>query len=146
MARSHRGSDLLNQSHVRDCLRLKRSVAGCALTARRPPARPRRFALPHPHQPLGLPIGQHISLRAEDEDSGAPMLLRPYTPVSTLEQTGLVDFVIKARARPRPDAPPCPVDTTKLQRSCTASCVVPVRCRNLSRGPPTGLSSLTRYS
>mmetsp|Transcript_6123 Transcript_6123/g.17555 ORF Transcript_6123/g.17555 Transcript_6123/m.17555 type:complete len:298 (+) Transcript_6123:421-1314(+) len=54
-----------------------------------------RFALPHPHQALGLPIGQHISLRAEDEDSGAPMLLRPYTPVSTLEQTGLVDFVIK---------------------------------------------------
>lgn len=54
-----------------------------------------RFALPHPHQALGLPIGQHISLRAEDEGSEGPMLLRPYTPVSTLEQTGLVDFVIK---------------------------------------------------
>lgn len=80
------------------------SVAGCALTTR-PPARPGRFALPHPHQPLGLPIGQHISLRAEDEDSGGPMLLRPYTPVSTLEQTGLVDFVIKARPRPRPALP-----------------------------------------
>lgn len=62
-----------------------------------------RFALPHPHQALGLPIGQHISLRAEDEDSGAPMLLRPYTPVSTLEQTGLVDFVIKVASSTPPE-------------------------------------------
>lgn len=54
-----------------------------------------RFALPHPHQALGLPVGQHITLRAEDEGSEAPMLLRPYTPVSVVEQTGQVVFVIK---------------------------------------------------
>lgn len=54
-----------------------------------------RFALPHRLQSLGLPVGQHITLRAEDEDSGGPMLLRPYTPVSVVEQTGQVDFVVK---------------------------------------------------
>ena len=57
----------------------------------------RRFALPHPEQQLGLPIGQHITLRAPPRagDEGPP-LLRPYTPVSDDDQRGFVDFVIKA--------------------------------------------------
>ena len=58
-----------------------------------------RFALPHPEQELGLPIGQHITLRAPpgDGDEGPP-LLRPYTPVSDDDQRGFVDFVIKVSA------------------------------------------------
>ncbi len=59
----------------------------------------RRFALPHPEQQLGLPIGQHITLKALPKDGDAPEgppLLRPYTPVSDDDQRGFVDFVIKA--------------------------------------------------
>lgn len=51
-----------------------------------------RFALPHRQQQLGLPVGQHISLKADAE---GPLLLRPYTPVTEVEQPGFVDFVIK---------------------------------------------------
>ena len=65
-------------------------------TCIKPPLRRCRFALPRRDQQLGLPIGQHISLRAADD--GGPMLLRPYTPVSDKEQYGLVDFVIKVRS------------------------------------------------
>ena len=54
-----------------------------------------RFALPHRQQLLGLPVGQHISLKADAE---GPMLLRPYTPVTSVQQPGFVDFVIKVGA------------------------------------------------
>ncbi len=59
----------------------------------------RRFALPHREQLLGLPIGQHISLKADTSDG--PMLLRPYTPVTDHNQRGLVDFIIKVGPQPR---------------------------------------------
>lgn len=59
----------------------------------------RRFALPHREQLLGLPIGQHISLKADTADGS--MLLRPYTPVTDHNQRGLVDFVIKVGPQPR---------------------------------------------
>uniref|UniRef100_A0A061S6L3 NADH-cytochrome b5 reductase n=1 Tax=Tetraselmis sp. GSL018 TaxID=582737 RepID=A0A061S6L3_9CHLO len=52
-----------------------------------------RFALPHPEQPVGLPVGQHISLRVFGEDGKE--ISRPYTPVSGEDQLGFVDFVIK---------------------------------------------------
>jgi Oxidoreductase FAD-binding domain len=58
-----------------------------------------RFALPHRQQLLGLPVGQHISLKADAE---GPMLLRPYTPVTSVQQPGFVDFVIKVGAPPEP--------------------------------------------
>lgn len=52
-----------------------------------------RFALPYPDQRLGLPIGQHITFMAKDDDGKD--IYRPYTPVSDDDQRGSVDFVIK---------------------------------------------------
>lgn len=52
-----------------------------------------RFALPHPDQQLGLPVGQHISLRGSLPDGEEVM--RAYTPISDINQRGFVDFVIK---------------------------------------------------
>lgn len=52
-----------------------------------------RFALPDPEQRVGLPIGQHISFKAQGEDGKD--VIRPYTPVSDDDQLGAVDFVIK---------------------------------------------------
>lgn len=52
-----------------------------------------RFALPHQEQQLGLPLGQHISIKGLDADGREVM--RPYTPTSEIGQRGHVDFVIK---------------------------------------------------
>lgn len=52
-----------------------------------------RFALDHPKQRLGLPIGQHITFKAKMMDGKD--CFRPYTPVSDDDQLGFVDFVIK---------------------------------------------------
>jgi cytochrome-b5 reductase len=52
-----------------------------------------RFALPHQDQILGLPVGQHITIKALLPDGTEAM--RPYTPVSEGLQRGYVDFVIK---------------------------------------------------
>eukprot|EP00887_Chlorella_sp_A99_P007145 scaffold2.g7145.t1 len=52
-----------------------------------------RFALPHEDQQLGLPVGQHVSLRGRLPDGEEVM--RAYTPVSDIHQRGHVDFVIK---------------------------------------------------
>ncbi|PSC68419.1 NADH-cytochrome b5 reductase 1 [Micractinium conductrix] len=52
-----------------------------------------RFALPHQEQLLGLPLGQHISIKGVDE--GGREVMRPYTPTSEIHQRGHVDFVIK---------------------------------------------------
>lgn len=51
-----------------------------------------RFALEHPDQILGLPIGQHMSLRAT---VGNEVVTRSYTPISSDEDRGFVEFVIK---------------------------------------------------
>ena len=48
-----------------------------------------RFAIPHQ---LGLPIGQHVSIRATID--GKPMV-RSYTPISDHTATGHVDFLVK---------------------------------------------------
>ena len=52
-----------------------------------------RFVLPHQDQLLGLPVGQHISIKAILPDGSE--VLRPYTPTSEGYQRGCVDFVIK---------------------------------------------------
>ena len=45
---------------------------------------------------LGLPVGQHVSLAFTDKATGAAVS-RPYTPISSDDDKGFVDFVIKAR-------------------------------------------------
>jgi len=52
-----------------------------------------RFALPHQDQMLGLPVGQHITIKTSLPDGSE--VLRPYTPTSDGRQRGHVDFVIK---------------------------------------------------
>jgi cytochrome-b5 reductase len=51
------------------------------------------FALQSPTRKLGLPVGQHISLRFVDTDGKG--VQRSYTPVSGDETPGQVSFVIK---------------------------------------------------
>ncbi|PSR72391.1 hypothetical protein PHLCEN_2v11734 [Hermanssonia centrifuga] len=52
-----------------------------------------RFALPHPQDVLGLPIGQHISVSAE---IGGKDIMRSYTPTSSDDDLGHFDLLIKA--------------------------------------------------
>jgi len=51
-----------------------------------------RFKLPTDNHILGLPIGQHIYLSAKVDGK---LVVRPYTPVSSDDDKGYVDFVIK---------------------------------------------------
>lgn len=51
-----------------------------------------RFALEHPTQTLGLPIGQHMYLRAVID--GQPCQ-RAYTPISSDDEKGYFDLLIK---------------------------------------------------
>lgn len=51
-----------------------------------------RFELPTPEHILGLPIGQHIYLSAQ---VGGQLVVRPYTPVSSDDDKGFMDLVIK---------------------------------------------------
>jgi cytochrome-b5 reductase len=52
-----------------------------------------RFGLPSEKHILGLPTGQHISLRFKDEEG--KLVMRSYTPVSSDDTLGYVDLVIK---------------------------------------------------
>lgn len=52
-----------------------------------------RFALQSKDHVLGLPIGQHISLRFKDANE--KIVSRSYTPTSSDDEIGYVDFVIK---------------------------------------------------
>lgn len=51
-----------------------------------------RFALPSMDHILGLPVGQHIYLSARIDGS---LVIRPYTPVSSDDDKGYMDLVIK---------------------------------------------------
>ncbi|KAF4018735.1 hypothetical protein G4228_009997, partial [Cervus hanglu yarkandensis] len=51
-----------------------------------------RFALPTAHHVLGLPVGKHVYLSARIDGS---LVIRPYTPVTSDEDQGYVDLVIK---------------------------------------------------
>jgi len=52
-----------------------------------------RFALPHPDDVLGLPIGQHISVSAEINGKD---ITRSYTPTSSDDDRGHFDLLIKS--------------------------------------------------
>lgn len=54
-----------------------------------------RFALPKSDQVLGLPIGQHISIAATPKNAEKE-IVRSYTPISSDEDIGYVDFMIKS--------------------------------------------------
>lgn len=56
-----------------------------------------RFALPTKEHIVGLPIGQHISLKYVDEEGKE--VQRSYTPVTSDDEAGYVDFVIKVYFR-----------------------------------------------
>ncbi|XP_075972281.1 NADH-cytochrome b5 reductase 2 isoform X4 [Anticarsia gemmatalis] len=51
-----------------------------------------RFGLPSSEHVLGLPIGQHIHLTAKIDDD---LVIRSYTPVSSDDDKGYVDLVVK---------------------------------------------------
>ncbi|KAE8623770.1 hypothetical protein XENTR_v10005723 [Xenopus tropicalis] len=51
-----------------------------------------RFALPTVFHTLGLPAGKHVYILAKINGS---LVVRPYTPVSTDDERGYVDLVIK---------------------------------------------------
>ncbi|CAH2237210.1 NADH-cytochrome b5 reductase 3 isoform X2 [Pararge aegeria] len=51
-----------------------------------------RLGLPTPEHVLGLPIGQHIHLSVKIDDD---LIIRAYTPVSSDEEKGYVDLVVK---------------------------------------------------
>lgn len=51
-----------------------------------------RFALPSDEHVLGLPIGQHINIIAKINDE---LVIRSYTPVSSDDDKGYIDLVIK---------------------------------------------------
>jgi len=51
-----------------------------------------RFKLPKDSDSLGLPIGQHIRIRAEIDGE---QILRSYTPTSTNDDKGYFDLVVK---------------------------------------------------
>lgn len=52
-----------------------------------------RFELPTPNHIVGLPIGQHISLKFVDKVGNE--VQRSYTPTSSDDEAGFVDFVVK---------------------------------------------------
>jgi cytochrome-b5 reductase len=54
-----------------------------------------RFELPHPTDILGLPIGQHISLAATPQGAEKEVV-RSYTPISSDEEKGHFDLMIKS--------------------------------------------------
>lgn len=51
-----------------------------------------RFQLPSPEHVLGLPIGQHVFLTAKVKGD---LVIRAYTPVSSDDDKGFVDLVVK---------------------------------------------------
>jgi cytochrome-b5 reductase len=51
-----------------------------------------RLGLPTPQHTLGLPIGQHISLKATIKDKE---VMRSYTPISSDDDKGYVDLLVK---------------------------------------------------
>jgi len=54
-----------------------------------------RFALPQPTDILGLPIGQHMSLAATPKGADKEVV-RSYTPISSDEDKGYFDLMIKS--------------------------------------------------
>jgi cytochrome-b5 reductase len=57
-----------------------------------PDTRRFRFALPSMEHVLGLPVGQHIYLTVKIDGN---LVIRPYTPVSSDDDKGFMDLVVK---------------------------------------------------
>lgn len=57
-----------------------------------PDTRRFKFALPDEHHILGLPTGQHIYLSATIDGK---LVVRPYTPISSDDDLGFVELMIK---------------------------------------------------
>lgn len=55
-----------------------------------------RFALPTEKHVLGLPVGQHLYLSARVDGK---LVVRPYTPISSDDDLGYVEFMIKVYFR-----------------------------------------------
>lgn len=53
-----------------------------------------RFSLPKPDDVLGLPIGQHVQIKA---DINGKIVTRSYTPTSSDDDKGHFDLVVKVR-------------------------------------------------
>jgi cytochrome-b5 reductase len=57
-----------------------------------------RFALPSNQHILGLQLGQHVYLsakRVNQEDGKEDLIIRPYSPVSAIDETGYFELVFK---------------------------------------------------
>ncbi|RPB02193.1 nitrate reductase [Choiromyces venosus 120613-1] len=52
------------------------------------------FELDNPTQTLGLPVGQHLLIRIQDEKTGE-VITRPYTPISNNSEKGVVHLLVK---------------------------------------------------
>ena len=74
-----------------------------------------RVALPTAEHTLGLVVASCLSISAEIDGD---VVSRPYTPISTTEQRGTADFIIK-QVRPG--------STRLCVRACVGTCAVCVR-------------------
>ncbi|RPA71696.1 nitrate reductase [Ascobolus immersus RN42] len=52
------------------------------------------FTLEHPDQLVGLPIGQHLMIKIQDENT-KETIIRAYTPISCSSRKGEIDLLIK---------------------------------------------------
>lgn len=53
------------------------------------------FKLEHDEQSFGLPTGQHVMLKAEDDSPAKTSIIRAYTPMSQTDKKGIVDVLVK---------------------------------------------------
>ncbi|GAB5033102.1 nitrate reductase [Nannochloropsis oceanica] len=80
-----------------------------------------RFGLPQPDQPLGLPVGMHIGLRAVINGESTK---RQYTPVSDGDAKGHVELLVKVyRANQHPRFPDGGLMSQHLDRMSLGDCI-----------------------
>ena len=92
-----------------------------------------RFALPHPTDILGLPIGQHISLAATPRGAEKEVV-RSYTPISSDDDKGFFDLMIKSYPQGNISAHMDTLqigDTMKVKGPKGAMVYTPNMCRHL---------------
>lgn len=92
-----------------------------------------RFALPHPTDILGLPIGQHISLAATPRGAEKEVV-RSYTPISSDDDKGFFDLLIKSYPQGNISAHMDTLqvgDTMKVKGPKGAMVYTPNMCRHL---------------
>jgi len=92
-----------------------------------------RFGLPNPTDILGLPIGQHMSLAATPKGAEKEVV-RSYTPISSDEDQGFVDLMIKAYPQGNISAHMTTLkvgDTMKVRGPKGAMVYTPNLCRHI---------------